>query len=362
VRRRLRRRAAGAALLAALAAAPSAHAEHEWTKVLSVEAPVEEIGGIACLGTRSDGTIDLLAVCDEGRYDPPTRRLTGALFRLRVETPAEAPPSCVATAIDLDVGDHFARLDPAWVAAGESPVDLEALSPLPGRPGHWLLAGERNPEDRTDDGANRLYVVGWDGRDASPARLLAYLRLPDLPDDLSNDRFEGVVALPRDDPGSWRVHLFKERTAFAARRLGHVSGVLREAQGTWSFEPQRAPGGAGLRVRFLAEASGVVTTQSDACAGPAGEVWVLDRWRRVVHRAAPRPDGTLALAGGFDLFRHLREVVGEFVAAEPAAPGHPDRHGFGRHEALALDGLGRLWLAADRGDGRPSALTLLAPR
>ena len=87
---------------------------------------------------------------------------------------------------------------------GDEQLELELTLGVP--PDLFLLAGERNPEDATDGGANRLYVVRYPARTAQgeprtdAASLLAYLRLPDLPDDTINDRLEAVVATTTDTP------------------------------------------------------------------------------------------------------------------------------------------------------------------
>jgi hypothetical protein len=54
-------------------------------------------------------------------------------------------------------------------------------------------------------------------------------------------------------------------------------------------------------------------------------------------------------------------VPGERNATELPAPGSL-RPGFGRHEAMAFDRAGRLWLVADRGPDEPSTVTVLVPR
>jgi hypothetical protein len=111
-----------------------------------------------------------------------------------------------------------------------------------------------------------------------------------------------------------------------------------------------------------------IGSPADACLAPDGTVWVLDRWRREVHVASPEARGTppprLVRTGAYDVFEVVKEVFGEVEGQMPIelpAPG-TTRKGFGRHEAIAFDAQGWLYLGADLGGGRRSVLTILAPR
>ena len=392
------------ACTSALLGATTAHAQDDgdptrlsdrYRLVSRLVVPVEEISGWSPLrGEVGSPSRAFLAVSDEGTWHASDRTVRGALYRMSFRVADGGHVALEASqAVTLHLGDLIPRLDPAWTK-GHSLLDLEACVPLPGTHDIFLLAGERNPEDATDGGANRLYVVRYPGRahagDASPDRadLLAYLRLPDLRDDTINDRFEAVVAVsvPPTDPGApgadapgaapagpgalhagaahtWRVFAFKERTQAPDRPPVYFPLLLRrDADGTFSLASPYLD-------RYLPSLPAVLPdprrlgSQADACLDPAGRVWVLDRWRREVHVAAlARPDALeLDFVESLDLHDVVREVPGEEGTTEHAAPG--GRHaGYGRHEALTFDASGWIWLAADLGGGRESVVTVLAPR
>jgi hypothetical protein len=326
--------------------------------------PVEEVSGAALAPGAPAGTRDLLVVSDEGRFDPAARVLRGALFRVRLRAADDGLVAEAPVAIAIRTGAHLDRFDPAWLERDASPVDLESLAAVPGTTDLWLLGGERNPEDSTDNGANRLYLVRWPAGpgDDGAADLVACFRVPDLVDDLENDRLEGVAVLAAGE-GRWHVWAFKERTGVTARRPGHLHGLLERQGGAFRWTPDTAPGWPPLAVRFLGETTEDVLHQADACTTPDGGLWVLDRWKRVLHEArADAATGALARRGERDLFDVVRDVPGETAPLEPGAPGKPERRGFGRHEAVAVGADGWVFLACDRGGRAPSVLTVLAPR
>lgn len=303
-----------------------------------------------------------LVVSDEGPYDPATKTVKGALFRLDLGEGEDTPDRI--TPITLHV--TFDRFDPAW-PADVSPMDLEALAALPGTKDLYLLAGERNPEDQTDEGANRLYVVRYPAPDAQTARVEAYFRLYDLPDDLMNDRFEGVAVLPVATPDgadasrtAWDVYAFKERTAFPQRAPGYVRGRLTRREGTFTLAMHGDRGYPPLMPEFVLQDNERISTQSDACVAPDGSIWILDRWRRQIHIAErTEPGGPLAYRASMDYDAVVEDIDGEHSPLEPSPPGLPHRRGYGRHEAIAFDAQHRLYLASDRGGRTSSTVTSL---
>ena len=137
-------------------AGPSRLSEH-YRLVARLSVPVEEISGWAPLpGERQTSARAFLAVSDEGTWHASDRTVRGALVRMSFRVAEESDVALEASrAVTLHVGDLIPRLDPAWTQ-GHSLLDLEACVPLPGTPDLFLLAGERNPEDASDGGANRL--------------------------------------------------------------------------------------------------------------------------------------------------------------------------------------------------------------
>jgi hypothetical protein len=354
--------ARGAVAARAGPAEPARPILERYRAVGSLAVPVEEISGWVCRGIDEGGVRTFLAVSDEDRYVAQEREIRGALHLVRLAATAEGLEGVgEPVAIALHVGAALQGIDPRW-AAGGTPLDLEAITPLPGAPGHWLLAGEGSPESREVRGANHLYVVRYPADGPARAELLAALRVRELAGDTVNDRFEGVLATPRaGTQDAWTVHAFKERILPLTRTPGYLAGTLRREGERWSFaETDRGPDAAGERA--LTDDPYRLLTQADAAHGPGGEVWVLDRWRREVHVARLASDGIgLVLQRSLDLLEVLRSVPGEIDRGEPAALGKREP-GFGREEALAFDASGWLWLAADRGSGQPSQVTVLAPR
>lgn len=341
-----------------------------------LEVPVREISGWAPLPSNDDdATRRFLAVVDEGTYGAKDRTVHGALHVLDFCLGEDGSIGLGShREITLRLGDLIPRLDPMW-ANGGSLLDLEACVPMPGHADLFLLAGERNPEDATDGGANRLYVVRYPGREndgAAPtehADLLAYLRLPDLPDDTVNDRLEAVVVAPHDAAHAWRVFAFKERTQSTEHPPAYFPLLLRrlpsaDEGGEAAFELGWAEGPrTPRRLPHLLPGRDDLGAQADACLDTAGGVWVLDRWRREIHVAdvvAP-VEGGLAHRITADVFDLIGDVPGSASAGEPGAPGSPHA-GYGRHEAMTFDAHGWLWLAADLGGHGPSVVTVLVPR
>ena len=334
--------------------------EEGFRPLVTVEVPIEETSGFAVLPGGTSERVELLVVTDEGPYDPDRQVVEGALFRVALHFRPDGTVAADAQrAVALRI--RIPRADPER-PEGESALDLEAVVPVPGAPDLYLLAGERNPEDAADDGANRLYVVRYPAGDEATAEALALLRVPDLPDDGRNDRFEGVVVLPGEGaaPDAWRVVAFKERTPGNAAPPPCVALRLVRDGSSFALRSLRQDG-LIVAAPLHPEVS-LLSSQSDACLAPDGAVWVLDRWRREAHVARADAGGTLAVEAAWDLLGVLRGVEGEVEPGEPAPPGLPGRTGYGRHEAMAFDALGRLYLGADRGEGRPSAITVLVPR
>ncbi len=343
-----------------------------YRRVARLEVPVEEISGWTPLDHDGDvASRRFLVVSDEGVYHASDRSVRGALHVVAFRVGKDDEVTLAKThGVVLHLGDLIPRLDPAW-ASGHSILDLEACVPLPGTKGIYLLAGERNPEDVTDGGANRLYVVRYPGnapegsRASEHADLLAYLRLPDLPDDAINDRLEAVVATGTADPDTWRVHAFKERTESPDRPPVYFPLLLRRGRDDGTSFSLSSPHLARYppALPALLPSRSRLGAQADACLGPGGYIWILDRWRREIHiaQAAPPPALELRYEETVDVFDLIRSVPGEEESGEPAAPGgrHP---GYGRHEAMVFDAHGWLWLAADLGGGSPSVVTVLAPR
>ncbi len=322
-----------------------------------IDVDVREISALAILpgGTRLHTS--LLAVTDEGPYDPKKGVVTGALYRLEVRHEADGPHIERTAPVSLHV--HFDRFDPGWPAS-VSPMDLEAVARVPGREDLYLLAGERNPEDRTDDGANRLYLVRYPAGDDGRAEVIRYYRVEDLVDDATNDRFEGLALLPKTEavPGAWRLYAFKERTARPGAVPGYVRGTLADPSFDLRIEGDR--GYPPLVPERLAGTNDVVSSQSDALATPDGEVWVLDRWRREIHVTRPDASGVLRVLGHLDVWDAVKGILGE-VGFGPPPPGALLRLGYGTQEALTVDGFSRLYLASDRSQRLPSTLLVLEP-
>jgi hypothetical protein len=347
----------------------------EWRVVASIDVEIPEISGLVLLGGRDERA--LLVVSDQSRWvvrphGPEARPMgfiEGALFVLRLRVKSDG---LEVTSIEpLPIIDEYGlvpRVDPRWGEHG-NPFDLEAITPLgsdvrPYYEPHFLLSGEANPEDASDDGANRLYVVRW-ARDRDRAHLQAFLPLPDLPDDGRNDRWEGLVAISGP---VWSVWAFKERTTMP-RPLGHELVSLSaepRSKPPWEEWSARIWRGAWDRPRppprRLGRAFTDVLSQTDACTGPGGEVWVLDRWQRRIHRCRVVEGLRLERFAAIDLLTAVRDVPGEQTRLEPPPFGIEGGHGVGRHEGLALGTDGWLWLVADRGPSTPSRLTVLAPR
>ncbi|MFV1958904.1 MAG: hypothetical protein ACC662_05765, partial [Planctomycetota bacterium] len=327
---------------------------------------VREISGLTAMGTTTDSRPTLLAVTDEGPYDRKTHTVDGTLFviTLRVD-PKEGVALESVRPVTLAV--TFDRFDPDWPGP-VSPMDLESIAPLPGAEGLYLLGGERNPEDQTDDGANRLYVVRYPAGSADRAEVVYRARLFDLPDDATNDRFEGVAALPapaqpNDTGRAWDVFAFKERTAVEGHTPGYVHGRLVERSATFTLTVDGDRGYPPLVPFFLSRDPLRLSTQADACVAPDGRLWILDRWRRQIHVARPRRGSPpLELQATLDFDDLVKDVPGEREEEGPAPPGLAARTGYGRHEAICFDGRGRLYLATDRGRRSPSTITVLAPR
>lgn len=359
-------RAIWAMLLLLLAPGPGAHAAdparlaEQWRVVSSHDVAVKEISGMSALPPTEAAPTRLIVVTDEGRLDREADTLRDALHVVEID----GHGALSTRTVPLRLRGLLDRIDPSWPSS-VSPVDLETVVPVPGRAGHYLLSGERNPEDRTDDGANRLYVITLDEA-ATEARLVAYLRVYDLVDDTMNDRFEGVALLPpsASSPNRWPIHLLKERTARAGGVPGIARGVLTaDAEGRFHLELADDRGHAPLLAHPLVDDPARLSTQSDAAVAPDGRVWILDRWRRQVHVARHADTGRLVLEETLDLWDLVCEVPGEAVPYEPAPPGLPERRGFGRHEAIAFSPDGStLYLAADLGGSRPSRLTVLEKR
>jgi len=346
--------------------APVRSLSERYERRARLEVGVEEISGWTPLpGAQDARVLSFLAVSDEGAYraDPP--RVEGALFVLDFERDVGRASDAVSLrathAVTLHLGEQIPRLDPAW-AQGGSMLDLEACVPLPGTPDLYLLAGERNPQDATDGGANRLYVVRYPAGAPDRAALLAYLRVPDLPDDTINDRFEAVVALSGATPDTWNVFAFKERTASTDHPPVYLPVRLVHDEGGFRLEPARSRPFRGGLPSVLPERSRL-GAQADACVAPSGRVWVLDRWRREVHvvEVLAEPELALRHVETLDLYDQVADVPEERAEDEPAAPGGTHA-GYGRHEAMCFDARGWLWLAADLGGGSPSVVTVLAPR
>ncbi|MHC5012376.1 MAG: hypothetical protein ACYTG6_15775 [Planctomycetota bacterium] len=352
----------GTAAIRAEPPATAAPLSERYRKIAAFPVPVAEISGWVHVAEGPDGEQTFLAVSDEDRYDADTRTVHDALHlvTLRVN---EDEASCVEAPrpIVLHLGDLVPRLDPAW-ASGGTAFDLEAIARVPGTADLYLLGGESNPEDRTDNGANRLYLLRHPTGSEDRADLLAYVRIEDLPGDLTNDRFEAVVVLPiPDEEDGWAVHAFKERSSALPRPPVYVSGLLRRSAGGFTFRRIRAGNDEGLTER-LSEDRARIASQADACRGPDGTVWVLDRWRREIHVVRPGPQPLrLAWEESLDYLALVKDVPEEVMRSEPPAWGST-RWGFGRQEALAFDPRGRLYLAADLGSGKPSYVTVLAPR
>jgi hypothetical protein len=310
-------------------------------------------------------------VSDDGRYVPADGCIRGSLFR--VEVAADGTGAAAAPPVPIPIGVPAALGFPGPAHPAEVPVDLEAIVPLPGAADLWLLSGERDPRDPRDEGANTVYVVRCPAGSPDRAEAEAFFLLADLPDDRVNDRLEAVVATAvagRAD--AWMAFAFKERTAAPGRVPVYFGGLLERHDGAWTFTAGGA-GGIGpagqdppVRGALVAERDRI-GSPADACLAPDGSVWVLDRWRREVHVAQATLQGglpTLSRTGGLDFFELVQDVPGEVRGQMPMelpAPG-TDRRGFGRHEAMAFDARGRLYLAADLGGGQRSVLTVLAPK
>ncbi len=197
-----------------------------YRKVARLEVPVQEISGMTALPGATDTEAHFLVVSDEGRYQADTDAVHGSFFRVRL---AWGPDDAVSVAgvddITLDVAGRIPRMDPLWPQVGGQP-DLEACVPLPGSDGLFLIGGERNPQDASDGGANRLYVIRYPAGSDTRAELLSYLRLPDLYDDTINDRFEAVVAVATPTANRWLIGAFKERTSVPDRALVYFPAIL----------------------------------------------------------------------------------------------------------------------------------------
>ena len=159
----------------------------------TLEVPIQEISGLAVLPSSTPETTSLLVVTDEGPYDAKENVVRGALFRLDLRHDEKGTHIEGSQAIDLRV--HFERFDDEWPAS-ISPMDLESVAAVPGTDDLFLLAGERNPEDHTDDGANRLYLVRYPVGSDAHAEVIHYTRVFDLLGDSMNDRFEALALLP----------------------------------------------------------------------------------------------------------------------------------------------------------------------
>jgi hypothetical protein len=337
-------------LLAALAraeepSAPAAPASvlDRFRLVGSCESEVREISGAVALPGSGEREGTLLVVSDQGRWSPVQHAVLYALYRVpwRIAEGDSGVETGEAVPVDVSVVE---RIGAPPVRPGAS-VDWEGIAAIPGTSDLYVVSAERQM-DGANAPANRAYVVRHPADGRGPTTLLSVLVLPALPADGENDRFEGVAVLPAVPPAPdrWRLWLFKERTTPG----GGVPVVLP------------APGSAFR----LSETAADVATQSDAAAAADGSVWVLDRWQRRLQRTRPAPDDPARLVRDetCDLWPVLRSVAGETLPLGTPPPGRSDLVGYGLHEAIAFDASGRLFLAADRGEGLPSVVTVLAPR
>lgn len=346
---------------ALLADAPDLPALSErFERVARLDVPVQEISGWTPLPSSDPTVRTFLAVSDEGRRGADEAVVRGSVYRVAFDVTEDGGVTARAPVpVALDLGDLVSDLDPAWSQQGGWPPDLESCVPIPGLPDRYILGGERGPEDASDGGANRLYVVRYPAGDETRAELLAYLRLPDVVDDTINDRLEGVVVLPRGEERWWPLFAFKERTPVRDRAPGFFPLLLHETEDGFRIGPARAASFRALPT-LIADPKRL-SSQADACRAPDGSVWILDRWRREIHVADARGDGVLLHRESLDYFEPIADVQGETVAMEPKAPGSRHR-GYGRHEALCFDEHGWLWMAADLGGGSPSTVTVFRPR
>lgn len=248
--------------------------------------------------------------------------------------------------------------NPGHLPVGDDMEDLGRLVTTDASPIYVAASGETGP-----GGLGVSWVYLFEQRDARLTLRWSGLGSPPG-ESVGNNGFEGV-ALIRLGADTLALLGFKERPDPTYVR----SFLFREVRGVHGPLVFAAAAGFDSLTLVPIERIGMdriegIKSQSGACVGPAGDLYVLDRTRR-----------RIAVVDRFQLEAALRDTAENLIPAREwldytsleatlenkTDPGAPLSL-FGTVEGIAFDPDGRLYLLADNNEAGASTLLILVPR
>jgi len=282
--------------------------------------------------------------------DDKANRLEFMIVRGRVLVQSGASPMLVVLPITIS--------NPSHLPVGDDMEDLAWLATTGASPSFVAASGETGP-----GGQGVSWVYLFELRD--DGLTLRWSSLGSPPNEsVGNNGFEGV-ALIRLGADTLALLGFKERpdpTYVRSFLFREISGV----RGPVTFAPAAGTDSVTLvpLERVGMDRIEGMATQAGACIGPDGDLYVLDRSRRLI-AIVDRARLEAAIRDPAENLIPVRERL-DYSSLEAMIENKSDQGAplspFGTAEGLTFDLDGRLYLLADNNEAGPSTLLTLTPR